>query len=357
MNLLIIAASVLAGLFIISRLRRLDVHEREPWRVMIMVTLIGGTVSVVISVFVYIVLDLVGAGNLRNILGAMLVIGPLEEAAKLLAMLMCLPLFRKHMDEPTDGVIYMACIALGFSLIENVFYAAAAENAGGLLGLRLVTATPAHLLFSFPMGLAVYARGLEGARPRLLRRAFVYAAVSHGLWDALAFSGLSLLVFLVLIWLGVRFFGAVMSYTANVSPFRQPLAEFLDETPEPGRTLALPCLHCGDETETASRWRRGRIRVRLCAGCGAYLTSWDGLFYLIRHFGGWYDRLEVRPTGDADLFEIEGGNLACRRRQTASFRPEELAPVLEDLGARGVAKVERAWWFPGHFPNNRAPGA
>lgn len=352
MNLWIIAVSALAGLFVMARLRQLDVHEREPWRIMVMVTLIGGVWSVVISAFVYGMMEMAGAANVRNALGALLVIGPVEEGAKLLAMLSCLPLFRKHMDELADGVIYMACIALGFSLIENVFYASAAENAGGLLALRLITATPAHLMFSFPMGLAVYARGREGARPGLLRRAFVYAALSHGIWDALAFSGLSLVVFLVLLWLGFRFFGAVMSYAASVSPFRQPLTDFLAGEPEPGGGSALHCLHCGTNGEVAREWRRGRIRVQRCGSCGAYLTSWDGLFHLIRHFGGWYDRLEVRPAegpGGEVLYIIEAGNLACRRRLEASFRLEELVPVLDDLGERGVAKFERAWWFPGRL--------
>ena len=352
MNPWIISVSVLAGILIIARLRHYDVHEREPWRVMIMVTLVGGAWSVAISGLVYVVMDMAGAGNPRSVPGAFLIVGPVEEGAKLLAMLSCLPLFRKHMDEPADGVIYMACIALGFSLIENVFYAAAATNSGSLLALRLVTATPAHMMFSFPMGLAIYARGFEGARPGLLKRTYVCAALCHGLWDALAFSGFSLIVFLGMLWIGGRVFGAVMSYAASVSPFRRSLADFLDEDPEYARARALSCLHCGETTETASRWRLGRIRVRRCGTCGAYLTSWNGLFHLIRHFGAWYDSLSVLPAGNAGrpgLETVEGGNLADRRRRTASFRLDDLAPVLDDLGERGVAKVEKAWWFPGRI--------
>ncbi len=350
MNLMIIAMSAIAGVIIITRLRFLDVHEKEPWRVLVMVTMVGGAWSIVISALIYVVLEMVGVGDLRNILGAMLVIGPLEEGAKLLAMLSCLPLFRKHMNEPADGVVYMTCIALGFSLIENYFYATSSENAGSLLALRLITATPAHILFSFPMGLALYARGREGARDGLLLRAFVYAMLAHGLWDALAFGGLSLVVFFFLLWMGVHFFGAVMSYAACVSPFREPLADFLAGSPEPKHVLGLRCLLCGERDKTSGVWRHGRVRIQRCDHCGAYVSSWDGLFYLIRHFGGWYGKLDVLPAEGRegeDLSTIHAGNIASRRRHLAAFRLEELTPVLEELGEQSVAKVEKAWWFPG----------
>jgi len=350
MNLMIIALSAIAGVIILARLRHLDVHEKEPWRVLLMVTLIGGAWSVAISTFIYLVLDMVGLGDPRNIVGAMLVIGPLEEGAKLLAMLSCLPLFRKHMNEPADGVVYMVCVALGFSLIENYFYATSSDNAGGLLALRLITATPAHILFSFPLGLAVYARSREGARPGLLSRAFVYACLAHGVWDALAFSGFALVVFFFLLWLGVSFFGTVMSYAACVSPFREPLAAFLAGPAETGSTLALRCLFCGERGQEPQWWRRGRIRIQRCSHCGAYVTSWDGLFYVIRHFGGWYGKLDVlsaKERTDEDLSIIEAGNLASRQRHLGAFRLDELTPVLDELGERAVEKVEKAWWFPG----------
>jgi RsiW-degrading membrane proteinase PrsW (M82 family) len=350
MNLVIIAVSAIAGVIILARLRHLDVHEKEPWRVLLMVTLIGGGWSVAISSLIYIVLDLVGLGDPRSIAGAMLVIGPLEEGAKLLAMVTCLPLFRKHMNEPADGVIYMACIALGFSLIENYFYATSSDNAGGLLALRLITATPAHILFSFPLGLAIYARNREGARPGLLRRAFVYAFLAHGLWDAMAFSGIALVVFFFALWLGLSFFGAVMSYAACVSPFREPLADFLAGSPEKERVPGQRCLFCDTRDETSRVWRRGRIHIQRCDHCGAYVTSWDGLFYVIRHFGGWYGKLDVLSAADGggdELSTIEAGNVASRQNHLAAFRLDELTPVLDELGERAVAKVEKAWWFPG----------
>jgi len=345
----LIGASALAGLLAIARLRAYDVHEKEPWRVMLLVTLVGGVWSVVISAILYTVFDAAGVGDVRTWLGAMLVIGPVEEGAKLLAMLSCLPLFRRHMDEPADGVIYMACVALGFSLIENVFYALSADNAGGLLTLRLLTATPAHILFSFPMGLAVYARRREGARAGLLRRAFLYAAVAHGVWDVLAFNGLALFVFFLLVWLGARFFGTVMSYAACVSPFRQRLADFLDGEPAADADTGLECLVCGD-TGDKPAWRRGKIRVQRCGTCGSHVSTWDSLYFLFRHFGGWYGRLEVKPASEGPregLLTVEAGNLACRTAGVTAFRVDELAPVLDELGERAVMRVEGSWWFPG----------
>ena len=292
-----------------------------------------------------------GIFDLHNALGAFLVIGPVEEAAKLLAMFSCLPLFRRHMNEPADGVIYMACVALGFSLIENYFYAMSAEQVGGMLFMRLLTATPAHILFSFPMGLALYARRHEGARKGLVRRAFIYAALTHGLWDALAFNGLSLVVFVLLLWLGGRFFGAVMSYAASVSPFREALEDFLSGPPDSESEKGLKCIHCGD-VSPKPMWRRGRVHVQHCGGCGRYVTSWDGLFFLIRHFGGWYGRLDVTPLPDGaevGTHTVQGGNIVSQPEQLAVFDLSELTPVLDELGERGVTRVEKAWWFPGRL--------
>ncbi|MBU0741106.1 PrsW family intramembrane metalloprotease [bacterium] len=348
MKLLIIAVSAIAGIIAVARLRHLDVHEKEPWRALALVTLVGGAWSIAISTVLYAAFGAAGIGNVRNTLGAILVVGPLEEAAKLLAMLSCLPLFRRHLDEPADGVIYMACVALGFSLIENYFYATSAQNAGGLLMVRLLTATPAHILFSFPMGLAVYARRRGGARRGLLGRAYLYASLSHGVWDVLAFNGLALILFFALLWPGMRFFGTVMSYAARVSPFREDLTGFLSAAPAVAAEEDLMCLACGN-TGDKPAWLRGKIRVQRCESCDSYISSWDGLFFLFRHFGGWYGRLEVKPAPDGErdgLFTVEAGNVASRGDQVAAFRLSELSPVLDELGERAVAEVEGAWWFP-----------
>jgi len=349
MSLPIIVASALAGVFIVARLRQLDVHEKEPWRILLLVTVVGGLCAIAVALVVYRLLDAVGIGDVRSIAGALLVVGPVEEVAKLLGLLACLPLLRRHMDEPADGVIYMACVALGFSLIENYFYAVSAENAGGLLALRLLMATPAHILFSFPMGLAVYARRRKGARTGLMWRAFVYAILAHGLWDALAFNGFALLVFIGLLWMGGRLFGRVMSYAASVSPYRETLEDFLAGEPSAASEDGLACLACGDIGAKAV-WRLGRIRIQRCGTCGRHVSTWDSLIFLFRHFGGWYGRLKETPApsdGHDDLCVVEAGNIANRREQLAAFRPRDLSPVLEAMGERAVDEAEGAWWFPG----------
>ena len=52
---------------------------------------------------------------------AVLVIGPLEEIAKLLPFLLIVRRFRDF-DEPLDGITYASFIALGFAAAENVYY-------------------------------------------------------------------------------------------------------------------------------------------------------------------------------------------------------------------------------------------
>ena len=56
------------------------------------------------------------------------------------------------MDEPTDSLIYMACVALGFSLIENYFYAVRNPSTTPLIAIRLIICTPMHIAFSIFLG-------------------------------------------------------------------------------------------------------------------------------------------------------------------------------------------------------------
>lgn len=114
---------------------------------------------------------------------ALFVIGPLEEGVKLLAFLaFCLPL--RDLDEPVDGIVYAACLGLGFASYENLFYM---EELTGFARYGRAAASPlVHTLFASIWGLAIVQARLAG-RSILLSAigSFALAVLAHGIYDAL----------------------------------------------------------------------------------------------------------------------------------------------------------------------------
>jgi len=83
-------------------------------------------------------------------------------------------------DEPMDGIVYAAAVALGFATAENALYAAI--YGGDVLVYRAFTSTLAHLAFA---GLWGYAFGIRRSRAW----AFAAAAGLHGAYDLLLSPG------------------------------------------------------------------------------------------------------------------------------------------------------------------------
>jgi RsiW-degrading membrane proteinase PrsW (M82 family) len=120
---------------------------------------------------------------LQFLVYALLVVGPLEEAAKFLPFaLVCLRL--RAFDEEIDGVVYASAVALGFASFENFVYMRFLE--GVELFARAVASPITHALFASIWGYAsarAKLRGTSVARAALL--ALVVAALAHGLYDFL----------------------------------------------------------------------------------------------------------------------------------------------------------------------------
>ncbi len=135
---------------------------------------------------------------------SVLAIGGIEESAKL-APFLIVALRLRAFDEPVDGIIYAAFIALGFAAVENILYlqyVTGLEMAGRGFASPLV-----HIMFASIWG---YHIGLAYLQQQKL--AFVVvgylalAALAHGSYDfiviALPLSALPLSALLILsIWL------------------------------------------------------------------------------------------------------------------------------------------------------------
>lgn len=112
-----------------------------------------------------------------------------EEAFKLLALWWVLrrnPFF----DEHFDGIVYAACVGLGFAAIENVFYLYAEEEWVGLAVTRALLAVPAHYAFAIIMGYYYSTYHFINHSRKTAACILLVPVAAHGIYDALALSGL-----------------------------------------------------------------------------------------------------------------------------------------------------------------------
>lgn len=133
-----------------------------------------------------------------------LVVGPVEETVKLLAVRLFA--YRDvRFDAVIDGAVYGAAAGLGFATIENAIYITRGLEAG-LAGIEVIGAAgdtaatralagPGHVLYSsiagYYLGLAKFNR--ENAGPIVIKGVLI-AAFFHGLYNTLSGTVPSLLV-------------------------------------------------------------------------------------------------------------------------------------------------------------------
>ena len=134
-----------------------------------------------------------------------------EECAKLLMLWLFLR-NNPYYDEYLDGIVYAACVGLGFAGTENILYLLQSDNWLGTGIMRGIPAAPPHFAIACAMGY-FYSKRHFGDRSRLTAVCVLAVPVIiHWVYDALAFSegifpALSVFInvlFVLLIWLVYR---------------------------------------------------------------------------------------------------------------------------------------------------------
>ena len=130
-----------------------------------------------------------------------------EEIAKL-TMLWLFLRKNPYYDEYLDGIVYAACIGLGFAGAENILYLLQSEDWLMTGVVRGITAVPAHFAIACTMGY-FYSKRHFGDKSRLTAVCVLALPILiHWIYDALAFSegifpALSVVInalFVLLIW-------------------------------------------------------------------------------------------------------------------------------------------------------------
>jgi RsiW-degrading membrane proteinase PrsW (M82 family) len=147
-------------------------------------------------------------GDGRQILFySMVVVGPLEEFFKLLPFVFFI-LKSCDLDEPADGVVYAASIAIGFASFENLGYLPLMT---GLAFFGRALASPlTHAIFSSIWGYSIVRAKVKGKSMILAGfLSLIIAAATHGFFNVLTVSDtfriysavLILILWLILIYL------------------------------------------------------------------------------------------------------------------------------------------------------------
>jgi RsiW-degrading membrane proteinase PrsW (M82 family) len=151
----------------------------------------------------------------------------IEETLKLLAALIAI-FWRKDYDEPVDAVIYMICVALGFSAIENTLFLWSPLSGDTVFqtiitgNLRFVGATLLHVLSSATIGVSL---ALAFYKPRAVKILYalsgvILAVLLHSTFNFLILNTPQayLLRTFVFVWVGVVVLLAALEFVKRIHP-------------------------------------------------------------------------------------------------------------------------------------------
>ena len=175
----------LGGLLLGAMVYRYDMHEREPWWMLVATAAVGALMMWGAFSLELAIQSAAGFSD-QGLLKALLA-GTLEELAKLAVPVGVLLLVRKHFNDPMDGLIYGSMAGLGAALFEGVWwqwFAPAQEGAGlvathGPNAIRLVMHTIWGGIIAFSLGLIVMNKPWR----LQLAKAVALVMLIHIAWD------------------------------------------------------------------------------------------------------------------------------------------------------------------------------
>jgi len=213
-----------------------DLHQPEPRRRLLFAFILG-MVACGLAMLGFILVEAAGFPDVKFNEGpwtavfCFVFVGPIEEGSKVL--LAYLFVFRwREFDEPMDGFVYAAAIALGFATVENLFHVSGLDWQQQLA--RTVTLPITHTLFS-----SIWGFGIAYARlclPRSTRRtlwqvgSIALGMSLHGLYDflllayqaTLVTSGMALAIWVFVIWRAHVLAKQAGALRTNSTPTEQP---------------------------------------------------------------------------------------------------------------------------------------
>lgn len=192
MVLIIIATALIPVAVLGWWIYRKDSANPEPIQ-MLFQALFFGVGSVFVSLFITSVLSAMGllVYNLDTYSGAFgtaLIAAAIPEEIAKLSMLWLFLRKNRYYDEYFDGIVYAACVGLGFAGAENILYLLQSENWIATGVMRALTAVPAHFAMACAMGYFYSKRHFGDKSSITLVCILGVPILIHWIYDALAFS-------------------------------------------------------------------------------------------------------------------------------------------------------------------------
>jgi len=193
-TILILTVALLPAIALLYYIWKKD-PQKEPTSWLVKAVVWGVAICIPIAVIeVGIEAVLFGGGTPSTLLDttamAFFVAAVPEEAGKLLVLWL---LLRKnpYFDEHFDGIVYAVCVGLGFAAIENVFYVF--DNSDDWLSvavMRSLLAVPGHYAYAVLMGYYYSIYHFVDRSPKIAVCMLMVPVLAHGVYDALAMSGM-----------------------------------------------------------------------------------------------------------------------------------------------------------------------
>lgn len=190
--LFLVAAALIPPLILLYVIYRMDKIEREPMRLLVSLFIWGAVAMVPILILELIGDTVIGVFSWNHMiylfLAYFVIPGFVEEGVKYLVVM------RRGWKEPNfnytfDAVVYAVFVSLGFAAVENIMYVVTTGFSTAVV--RAIFSIPGHAMFGVVMGAGLArakkleVRGETRAAESAKNRAWVTAAVLHGLYDFL----------------------------------------------------------------------------------------------------------------------------------------------------------------------------
>lgn len=275
-NIIIIAVATLIGLGYLYKIRSYDIYEKEPFWILLIVAIAGGIISILCSLFIYEFVEV-----RRNFIDAIMKVGVIEEFSKLIALLIIFPFIKKNFNEIVDGIIYITAISLGFSIIENIFYALKSEVPYLTLFMRSIISVVGHISFSGYMGIAFYIHIRIHKNYLGLILSFIFAAFAHGFYDGFIFHQelLFLFRFIFVGLITLQFW--LYRTTLGFSNFKEILT--INSFRQSNKSAFLYCTKC-DLSVKSNELVFWKIKAGICPNCKNLIMNVENLVNLLKYY-------------------------------------------------------------------------
>ena len=248
-NIIIILLAILPTLILWNYINGLDKHK-EPPKVLRKLFL-GGFLSIIITLVISLFLSLIFTdffeyeveNSLRGFLYTILGIGLVEELSKFL-MMYTFGWHENNLDETYDIILYSMIVALGFATAENIFYSLDGGFTTAII--RFFTAVPGHAIDGAFMGYFLYLYRLKPQNKVSLILAVLVPALTHGLYDFIAFTART--------FFDVIIFGIYVIIEFVVAK------KIVKESAVKSTSFPLPTIYCSNCGK--------QITTRFCPNCG-----------------------------------------------------------------------------------------